>query len=162
MARANEYKAAGERGWREQALPLHKKLLEMGIRIGAYLDHVNVVTLASTYNGLSRVVEASVNYAYQEWVERKADYPLALHNTGVLLYGEMALMKQQAPKPIKVYLKTETVAKIGVIGDFLSVTQYHTPYLFSTGHKGVYNRKLIIILCLNALSHALDNQPFPK
>jgi len=60
---------------------------------------------------------------------------------------------------VKVYLKEATVTKIDALGDYLGITQYHTPYLFSTRHKGVYNRKLIILLAMNALNESLkDNQ----
>ena len=63
MTKANEYKAADTRGWREQAIPLHEKVLAMTDTIGAYLERVNADTLASTNTGLSRAVEAAVNYA---------------------------------------------------------------------------------------------------
>ena len=72
-----------------------------------------------------------------------------------MTYAKITWIDKHKPAR-KAYLKTETVAKIEAIGDYLNVAQ-HTPNLTSPRHKGVYNRKLIIILCLNALSHALDS-----
>jgi hypothetical protein len=154
MTKANEYKVAEERGWREQALPVHPKFSDMAERISHYLSQVDTAIPLPVKTGLSAVVETAISYVYREWIERKADYPADFHDAGVQVYGEVVLMNQ-VKKQVKVYLKADTVEKIDAIGNFLGVTAYHTPYLFSTGHKGVYNRKLIIILAMNALSEHL-------
>lgn len=155
MTKAKEYKLAEERGWREQALPIHEKFFEMTDRISACLEQTDSKVPMPVKKGLSAVVQTAVDFVYREWIERKADYPQALHDAGVLKYAEITWNDRKKPKPVKVYLRAETVEKIDSIGNYLDATKYNTPYLMSTGHKGVYNRKMIIILCMNALSESL-------
>jgi len=94
MTKAKEYKNADERGWREQAMPLHPTFSDMAKHISEHLERVHTAGLLTVNAGLSTVVEASVNYAYQQWIERKADYPEAVHDSGVQLYGTVVLLNQ--------------------------------------------------------------------
>lgn len=153
MQKTTDYKPTAERSWREQAFPLHPLLIELQARIGAYLG-LTASALLPPKISLSAVIEASINFAYQQWIERGVEYADDLHDKGTVLYTVVTTanpVKQQCYP----YLKATTVTKIDLLGDFLEISPYYTPRLYSRRSGGVYNRKLIIILCMNALGKSL-------
>lgn len=148
---AMPYRPVHERGWREQLLPTHPYLNAVEEIIGRHING------APAKGGiLSNVIEIAVSGMYRQWIECRDEYTDELHDWGLQLYRSVISEANHNESRV-VYLKIATVEKIDALGDYLSVNKLKTPNLHSPRWEGVYNRKLIIILCLNALSEALKS-----
>lgn len=150
------YRPVHERGWREQRFPSHPYLSDIEGLISRYINETTTRVVS-----LSNAIEIAVSDTYRQWIERHDEYTDELHDWGLQLYRSV-ISESNSDENRVVYLRTATVEKIDTLGDYINVNKLKTPNLHAPRWEGVYNRKLIIILCLNALSHALDNQPFPK
>jgi len=161
MPKAGEYKPAKERGWREQSLPDHPKLDEIKHRIAQHLASFTANAPLKLGTSLSDVVEAAVNYAYTQWIEHNAEYPQTVNDDGIQLYAVVSMPTERKAdrKESFIYLKEATVDKIEAIGAYLETVQLYVPKLHSTRWKNRYNRKLIIVLCMNALAASLTHSP---
>lgn len=152
MRKTSDYKPIAEREWREQSMPIHPLLIDIEQRITAYLERT-IPSLMTFKIGLSAVVEFSINYAYQQWIEQQRDYSDVTHDIGMLVYST-ATLGNALKESTYIYLKEDTVQRINALGDFLEVTAFYTPRLRSS-RWDTYNRKVIIILAMNALNEQL-------
>lgn len=150
------YKPAKQRDWRQVELPDHRELEQTQQALIIGLQRVSQESPYPAETGLSALVKAAVHYAYQQWIVKQVEYTDEVHEKGIQLYALVTHTNFEQKKKA-VYLQAGTLEQIDALGDFLGVTKRDLPQLNSPRHKSVYNRKLIIILCLNALSEALKS-----
>ena len=150
----SKYKSVEQRDWRQVELPEHELLEQTQQKIVAVLKQLGHASPAEMKTGLSALVYASINHAYREWVERHAEYSDKLHDKGVNLYA-IVTHTNSDKKDKAVYVKADALEKIDAIGDYLAVTKQNLPQLHSPRNKRVYNRRLIILLAMNALAESL-------